>query len=371
MNIAHVVCVFPPYKGGIGKSALDFSLMISSLDNYSVVFTPLYDNKKEKLVDSIEVVRVKPLIKIGNGAFIPTLFFKLKKFDLVYLHYPFFGGSEIVWLFKLLNKKTKLIIHYHMDVTGLPWFLKILSLPTKIIQKSLFNKADLITVASFDYLENSDIANYYIKNKEKFRETYFPVDTCKFFPKKNMIEPGVKKILFVGGLDRAHYFKGLEVLIDAMASLGDRNDWELIVVGRGGLQNFYHNKCKENNIFNRVTFLNSVSDEDLPLVYRDSDFLVLPSINKGEAFGIVLLEAMASGLPLIASNLPGVRSVYSDEEGLRVAPNDAGDLSEKIKFFLENPDIVSKMGKNARNLVKSKYAKEKISERLNTIINNI
>ena len=103
MKIAHVVCTFPPYQGGIGKSALDFSSMMAGSSNEVTVFTPEYtpvyvENKNFK----VRVKRIKPFLKLGNGAFIPSLFFELKKFDLIYLHYPFFGASEIVYLFSLL-----------------------------------------------------------------------------------------------------------------------------------------------------------------------------------------------------------------------------------------------------------------------------
>ena len=66
------------------------------------------------------------------------LFTNLRKFDCIYLHYPFFGATELVWLFLLFHKKTKLIIHYHMDTADLAWFLKPLALPSYLIRNSLF-----------------------------------------------------------------------------------------------------------------------------------------------------------------------------------------------------------------------------------------
>ncbi len=369
MKIAHIVCTFPPYKGGIGKSALDFSRMMASDGHQVSVYTPMYRKETpENEPPGLVVKRIKPLLKIGNGAFIPSLFFRLKKYDLIYLHYPFFGGSEVLWLFGIFNKRTKIIIHYHMDVVGLSPLLSLLSLPTKLIEASLLKRADLITVGSLDYIKNSHIKKYFARNKNKFRETFFPVDTAKFHPLANRVEKNQKIILFVGGLDKAHYFKGLNVLIEAMVILRDRSDWKLLIVGRGGLLGDYKIKCRENNIQNRVEFLDSVSDEELPRVYRNSDFFVLPSINKGEAFGIVLLEAMSSGLPVIASDLPGVRSVFTDKEGLKVTPGDKTDLANKITLFLENKDFLLEMSVSARALSEKRYSYEKISERIRKIV---
>ena len=371
MKIAHVACTFPPYRGGIGKSALDFSLMMADSNHQVEVYTPLYTKVyTENNYSKIKVIRIKPFLKFGNGAFIPSLFFELKKFDLVYLHYPFFGAAELVWLFGFFNKKTKIILHYHMDVIGLSPFFKFLSLPSSLIEKSLLKRADLITAGSLDYIENSKIGRFYRRNKNKFRETFFPVDVEKFYPREDREKRKVKQILFVGGLDRAHYFKGLDVLIDSLSLLSERSDWSLRVVGRGGLKEKYRNKCRDNNIDNRVQFLDSVSDEELPRVYRDSDFFVLPSINKGEAFGIVLLEAMSSGLPVLASSLAGVRSVFSEKEGFLLKPNDIQDLASNIKYCLDNDELMNKMSISARILAQNKYSYEKVSERINNIVSD-
>ncbi|MDA3840177.1 MAG: glycosyltransferase family 4 protein [Patescibacteria group bacterium] len=372
MKIAHVVCVFPPYGGGIGKSALDFSIMMREGGHQVDVYAPLYTNDiSEDDSNSTKIIRIKPILKLGNGAFVPRLFSKLKKYDLVYLHYPFFGGAEIIWFFKLFNRKTKVIFHYHMDVIGLSPLFKLLSFPSKMIEKSLLKKADLITAGSLDYIQNSQIKNFYTDNPGIFRETYFPVDTKKFHTRTDRGVREKKEILFVGGLDKAHYFKGLNVLIDALFLLRKRNDWILKVVGEGNLKQEYIKKCEEKKLSSRVEFLGSVSHEDLPIVYRESDFFVLPSINKGEAFGIVLLEAMASGLPIIASNLPGVRSVFTDKEGFLTKPSDREDLADKIKIFLDDDSLLTEMSESARRLSVDKYSYETISKRINSIVDEV
>jgi glycosyltransferase involved in cell wall biosynthesis len=90
--------------------------------------------------------------------------------------------------------------------------------------------------------------------------------------------------------------------------------------------------------------------------YQEANFLVLPSINQGEAFGLVLLEAMSSGKPVIASSLPGVRSVFTDgQEGLAVRAGDVDDLAEKIFRLSEDEGLREQMGRRARELVLSKY----------------
>jgi glycosyltransferase involved in cell wall biosynthesis len=358
MKIANIVCTYPPYKGGIGNSAKKTAEFLKQAGHKVVTFTP-GNRKDEKEKD---VIRLKPFLKYGNGAFLPQLFFKLKKYKIIYLHYPFFGSAEVVWLFKKFNKRKKLIIHYHMDVLGLPWYIKFLSFPSEIIKKSLLKEADIIICSSYDYIENSDIKNFYLKNKEKFVEIPFSVDTLKFKPRANKEIKKTPKILFVGGLDKAHYFKGVDILIEAISKIKNKK-FILQIVGNGNLLSYYKRKSKDLGILEKTEFLNNVSDKELTKLYREADLFVLPSVTKGEAFGIVLLEAMASGVPVIASNLPGVRKVFKNkEEGLIIKPNSVNDLVSKINKILFNKKLKLEMAEKTRKLAEKKYS-EKIVKR--------
>lgn len=367
MKIAQITCVFPPYKSGIGNVAYDFSEILAEARNEITVFTPDYgQNIEEK--HNFKVTLLKPWLKMGLGAFLPQLLFKLPNFDIIYLHYPFFGTAEVVWLEKIiLPKKFKLIIHFHMDVTGLSLFAKILSLPTRIIQNSLFKKVDTITCASLDYVKNSRLANIYKKYPAKFKEIPFGVDTDKFFPAIKK-DSNIKNILFVGALDKAHYFKGVNILLKAISELGIKN-YELRITGDGDLKSSYEKLAEKLDIKDRVEFLGKASDEELPKIYQEADLFVLPSINKNEAFGLVLLEAMACGVPVIASDLPGVRTVFQDEkQGLLCKPGDVNDLKNKIEKILADEEKRKIMGQEARKLVLEKYSWQEVSKKLNEVI---
>ena len=367
MRIAHVVCVYPPYKGGIGNVAKDFASLIKS-GNEVTIFTPAQNNLKFEEKGGVKIKYLKPFLKYGNGAFLPQLFFKLKDFDIVHLHYPFFGASEIVYLAKIFFKKRfKLIIHYHMDTGSLSFFSKILSIFSKIIFKQLFNVADKITFASEDYILKSRIKNFYQKNKQKFNLLPFGVDADKFFPDSNKKEKNKINILFVGGLDKAHYFKGVDILLKALS--GVLNDKIILnIVGQGDMLAEYKKTAKNIGIKKYVNFLGGVDDEELIRNYQKADIFVLPSINSHEAFGVVLLEAMACGVPVIASNLSGVRSVFKDkQEGLFARPCDIFDLKEKINILIFDKNFRKQMGVNARRLACEKYSFKILKERLEEI----
>ncbi len=368
MKIAQLVCAFPPYAGGIGNSAKRLEEIVS----------------RKHEVTTFHPDNTKPLIRRGHGAFIPQLLWRLRKFETIYLHYPFFGTAEIVWLFSLFNKNKRLIIHYHMDVKNISRLTQILSLPSLIIRKSLLRRADTIVTASLDYIKNSQISNFYAKHPDKFKEIPFGVDLIKFKPKEvnlpsqtNIIAKAkdlvrrvndlfIKKdkleLIFVGGLDSAHYFKGVEILIKALSIINHKN-WHLKIVGDGDRRPSYENLAAELNINNHIEFTGKLSDEDMIRALQSADALVLPSINNNEAFGLVLIEALACGLPVIASDLPGVRRVFQEgQEGLLARPGEISDLAEKIDYLAANPKKRQELAKAARRLAERKYSLEKMEK---------
>ena len=381
MKIAQIVCVFPPYRGGIGNSVYNIAGILSDLGHEVTVFTPNYNRAgEENLNDSAFEVsarkfitrRLKPLIKIGNGALVPQLFFKLSGFDIVHLHYPFYGAVKAVLIRKLLSgKKMKLILHYHMDnrAKGLKGFIfyvyRILFLPL------LARCARIITCASLDYIKHSDLKNYYRLKPDKFKQISFGVDLDQFVIYRD--NPGSRRpsLLFVGGLDGAHYFKGLENLIKALAEIikiPKFNSAILNVVGNGDLLEYYRKCAKNLGLAKAVIFNENVSNNKLVDFYNYCDCLVLPSINQGEAFGLVLLEAMACAKPVITSNLPGVRSVFKNgRQGLLAKPDQVRDLVKKLQFILEDGERARLMGRAGRELVEKKYTWEKAGKKLDYV----
>ena len=102
MRIAHIACTYPPYRGGIGNSAYHFARLTAEQGHKATVFTPVYKQKlaseegNKSYTDNQTVIRLAPLLSYGNGAFLPQLFWRLSSFDLVHLHYPFFGSVPLI-----------------------------------------------------------------------------------------------------------------------------------------------------------------------------------------------------------------------------------------------------------------------------------
>ena len=378
MKIAQIICTFPPYKGGMGNVAYNFSKGLADLGNDVSVLTPDYSEKNNKFSNdsklNFKVLRLKPLFKYGNAAFIPQLFWKLDDYDIVHLHYPFFGATKIIILLKLFfRKKIKLIVHYHMDAKAYGFKGLIFKLNNFLILPILLWQAQIITCASLDYIKHSQVANYYKKHAKKFRQILFGVDLKQFAIQSiTTQEKNQKTILFVAGLDKAHHFKGLENLLQAIKILKNSLHFKfnLIVIGEGGLKNYYKNLAKNLEIDEIVNFFGQVDNNKLVDYYNYCDVFVLPSISQSEAFGLVLLEAMACAKPVIASNLPGVRDVFKNSiQGLLINPGDIHDLVEKLEIILTNDKLAKQMGQAGRKLVEDKYTWEKVVKRLSLIYN--
>ncbi|MDO8592970.1 MAG: glycosyltransferase family 4 protein [bacterium] len=376
MKIAQIVCAFPPYQGGIGNSVYNISDILSDLGHEVTVFTPDYNLPAEpdEFNGKFSVKRLRPLLKIGNAAILPQLFFKLNNFDIVHLHYPFYGVIKSILIKKLIKgKKMKLVLHYHMDNrgTGLKglifYFYKIMILPLAA------RSADIITCASLDYLKHSALKKYYRHNPEKFRQILFGVNLDQFvtYHDNLNLKRRNKIILFVGGLDQAHYFKGLENLLKALAEIIKDRKFSLTVlkiVGRGGLKDYYIKQARGLGVAKSALFYDNIDNSKLVDFYNYCDCLVLPSINRSEAFGLTLLEAMACSRPVIASNLPGVRGVFKNGiQGLLVKPNDIKDLAVKIKIILNDKTRAENMGRAGRELVEKKYTWAGVGKRLDAI----
>lgn len=374
LKIAHVVCVFPPYQGGIGNSAFNFACQSLAAGHKVEIFTPDYFQKDySKLKNEIKINRIKPLFSKGNAAFIPKFFSLIKNFDIIHLHYPFFGGAEAVVLRRLFDPGQKLIVHYHMDSRSDGAKGIFFNIYRYLFLPIVLRVADKITCASFDYIEHSDISKYYFGHKTKFCEIPFGIDTDKFTPGPE--KKSGNKVLFVAALDQAHYFKGLEVLFQALKIIKDNwmnPDISLDVVGDGDLRKYYLELALKFGVSEMVSFAGQVSQFELIKYYQAANVFVLPSINRGEAFGLVLVEAMSCGTPVVASDLPGVRRVFADrEQGLVCPVNNPEKLAEKICEILDYPDRAKGMGQAARKLSKENYDWRVIGRKLNQEYENL
>lgn len=365
-TIAHVVCTYPPYRGGMGGVAFEYVERLRQRGYNIHVFT-IQDKEVED--DPRYIHRIPGIVQIGNAGVLPSLFHRLSGFDLVHLHYPFFGGAEPVIVRKALRQDQGLVMTYHMDASASGVKGALFSAHRRLLFPWLVNRVDRILVSSLDYAQHSSL--HELEVEDRIEEHPFGVDLNRFYPgsethlrAKLHLREDMPVLLFVGGLDEAHAFKGLPVLLEALERLLAR-PWHLLIVGDGNLKSLYQEQARNAELGSRVTFIGSVSDKDLPKYYRLADIHLFPSTKRAEAFGLVALEAAASGIPTIASSLPGVRTVVRDgDTGLLVPAGDASALAQAILTFLDQPELRRRLGLSARAHAQRYYHWDPLIDRL-------
>ena len=186
------------------------------------------------------------------------------------------------------------------------------------------------------------------------------VDTKRFDPQNSSIKKFDDKtfnILFVGRMDPR---KGLKYLFEALAIIyGHREKVRLIVVG-GGVMKDYYKRYLLPELEDKVFFEGYVSDEVLPGYYTTADVYVSPATGQ-ESFGIVLLEAMASGVPIVASDIKGYHSAVSTKEGIFVPPKSPVALAKAIIKLMDHPRKAKELGQAGREKAE-KFAWPKVAK---------
>ncbi len=375
-SICHIVCAFPPYRSGIGNACLSQAKMGQFFNHKITVITPKYKKLKaeqEEIIDNIKIKRLKPVFEFGNAGYINT-YKHIKNCDICHIHFPFYGTAEFSILWAKIKRK-KIVLFWHMIPGASGTKGIIFKLYDIIITPFLFKSADKILVSTYDYFENY-ASVLFKKFKSKMIEFPFGISPEEFklqtknqkiINKYNL--QNKKTLLFVGGLDTPHYFKGLEILIRALKELNE--DYKLLVIGSGNLKEYYENLAKQLNIDSRIIFLGNASNEELKKYYSTCDCFIFPSLTRSEAFGIVQIEAMASGKPIIYSDLPGVRKVPIDNNtGFSFRTGDHIDLKEKIEKLFNN-NLLASFSQNARGRVEENFNEVKLCKKLNSIYENL
>ena len=177
-------------------------------------------------------------------------------------------------------------------------------------------------------------------------------------------------LLFVGALDGSHWFKNVAGLLRTFARRAAGDDL-LLVSGDGDLRHSLERLAAQLGLTGRVRFLGAKSQEELPPIYSAADVTVLPSLEI-ESFGLVLLESLACGTPVIASDLPGVRTVVGRTGGGRlVPPGDEAALESAIDSLLDDPRCAREMGRQGRQQVLRHFGWEAVGDKLEQIYRDV
>ena len=379
MKIAHVSATFAPYQCGTANVCYHNARQLAQLGHDVHVFTASAPKAPAlEIRDGFMIHRLRPVVQIGNAPLLPQLLWSLREFDVIHLHYPFFGGEITTWAAQLSG--TPLVITYHQDVHLIqPLRQLVATILRHSVGRLTLRGATRLLFTSRDYGQASYVRPMLEGCEEAIDELPNGVDITRFSlgPTSHDVQAhhpftsDDRIALLVAALDEAHDFKGVGVFLKALAQLS--HDVKGIIVGDGNLRAAYEAQVKAFRLSGRVFFAGRVSDEDLPHYYRLADVTVLPSTTMGEAFGLVLVESLASGTPIIASDLPGVRTVVANKmDGFLVQPNNDTDLANKLKRLLSIPPVVrQRMGLAGWRKVRQRYAWASIGKQLEEIYRDV
>lgn len=361
LRVAMVTATFPPYGGGTGRVCLENARGLAQLGHQVEVYSARGPATETGTVDGVTVHWLPSVARVGNAPLTPGLL-RIGTHDVVHLHYPYVFGQELIWAHSFA-RRTCLVITYHQDLILDGLMDRAVRAHHRVVGHAILRGAARVIVTSLDYGRSSRVAPLMARDTGQVVEVANGVDASRFVPGFDATRirnrygwsSDDQVVLFVGGLDTPHYFKGVEYLIRAVSKVADPRV-RLLVVGEGDLRPRYEALAADLGLGTRAAFAGKVSDDELPLHYAACDVAVLPSVTRGEAFGIVLIEAMACGKPVIASNLPGVRSVVDHEvNGLLVPPGDSDELMAAISTLIGAPEARLRMGENGRRKVEARY----------------
>jgi len=376
MRVAHVTATFPPYLAGTGNVCYYSARELARLGHDVTVFTSSHGFGPFDSPADVRVCRLPTPLRLGNAPLVPGLL-KVGGFDLIHLHLPFIFGSELTWLNARI-RGIPYVCTYHNDLIGFSYRRPLFYVYQASILRLVIRDAARFLPTTVDYVRASRIGGLIQQLGDRVVEVPNGVDTVLFQPDIDCrtlqslygLDNEDSIVLFVGALDRAHHFKGVGILFKALARLKD-DRVKALVVGGGELLDYYRRQAQRLGVGDRVIFVGQVPQKELPRYYALCKCLVLPSTST-ESWGIVLLEAMACGKPVVASSLPGVRAVVNDGvDGLLVQPASVADLQCKLEMLLADATLRSDMGQQGRAKVEEKYTWQKIARRLEHVYHDV
>lgn len=329
---------YPPDLGGIEKVMQD---LCDGLRQRNILCDVLCSNSSNHYQEDItpygaKIYRTASFGKLASTSISPQMIFKLKEiigsYDIIHIHLP--DPMATLALFFTNTKRKKIILHWHSDIINQKFLLKFF-LP---LQSWILRRADAIIATSEKYILESPYLKKY-KNKCICIPIGIDFPTPKIFPNK---ESNI--ILSVG---RLVPLKGFEYLIKSALYLPERFQIHIIGDGKEEYKNQLQNLINVLGFQNHIFLLGSKTQDELKEIYPKANCFVLPSLQ--ESYGIVLLEAMASGLPLVCTKLLPSGSDWinqDDNTGFVVPPKNPKAIANAILAIQED---YQRLGKNSKN----------------------
>lgn len=353
MKILQVGKFYHPSRGGIETLLRNLAEgLCRAGDEVTVVCSSDSPRPAHDWHGGVRVVRAGTLGTLLSQPLSPALTARILRYardaDVVHVHTPN-PLAEVSTL--LVPAHVPIVASWHSDIVRQSALMKVYG----SLSRAFLRRVSSVVVATPHHIRYSDLLPEFA---QKCRVIPYglelPGPRAGIAPRTRSERFGEDYILFVG---RLVGYKGVSVLVRALRELPHAT---VVIVGDGPLRQVLQTQAQTDGVADRVHFLGSVDDATLSELYENCGLLVLPSVSRAEAFGLVLLEAMARGRPVVSTRLDsGVTLVNEDGvTGRVVTPNDPHALAQAIASLLGAPDDRKRMGERARARFVERFSRD-------------
>ena len=365
MRILHIYKDYFPVLGGIENHVRVLAEAgVARGHGVTVLVTSLDRRTQVEMMNGVKLIKTARWINISSAPISPAMFLAARrlKADVVHLHFPYPLG-EMAHL--LSGSRAKTVITYHSDIVR----QKTLRFFYRPFLWRILRRADRIIATSGRYLDTSPYISPF-KNKSVVIplgadvEQFIDVDPQRVAALRDqLLGLSVSPSHLLLSVGRLRYYKGLDDLIRAMPSIPNAR---YVIVGSGPMESEWRQLAAASGAGDRIVFVGEVPDADLPLYYAACDLFVLPANARAEAFGTVIVEALAAGRAVISTEVgTGTSWVNVDgQTGLVVPPRDPRALATAINSLLADPERRHALGQAARARALAEFTVDKMIDRV-------
>jgi glycosyltransferase involved in cell wall biosynthesis len=351
MRILTALTYYRPHYSGLTVYAERLARTLAARGHQVTILTSRYHPSlpSREVLDGVQVVRVTVAARVSKGVLMPSLPALATRLlaaqDIVHLHLPQFDAGYLALLARLFGRPV--VVTYHCDLR-LPRspVHRLAGLVSRATDRISTGLADVVVANTREYAEESRLLRRHLG---KLAAIAPPIQLLATIPGA---EEDLRQRLGLEGEDRVIGMvarlateKGAEVLALALPKILEHHPRaRVLYVGQfqGVLgEEAYARRLQLilDRLGDHWKFLGILADADMPAFYGLCDVTVLPSLNSTESFGMVQVESMVCGTPVVASDLPGVRRVVAETGmGLSVPPGDPAALAEGVRQILESPE---------------------------------
>lgn len=368
MKILHLGKYFYPYFGGI--ETVTTQIIANTKQEYQTTLIHFGTNNLERKIKKVKQISCKVLFSIFSQPvsfkYITSTIREIPKSQIIHMHAPN-PLAYIAYLACSNKQNTKLVIHWHSDIINKYFFYFLV----KPFEDYILKHADYIIVTSRNYLNCSKpLQNY----KKKVIVIPISVPQKKItnkiksrYEKKYSELTNKEIILFVG---RFVSYKGIEYLINSAEFIDEKK--LIIIAGSGQMKSTINNMKKKFD--KKIKVIQSPSNDEILYLYSISKLFCLPSINKAEAFGVVLIEAMSFNLPLITFKIKGSGVNFvnlNNKTGIVVQNINSKELGKKINALLNAKTLLKKYRLQSKQRYEQVFSEKVFCKNINKLYKRI